>query len=133
MLRSRHRLQCLLFSEMGLAGRAGGLCFERISEAAGHSRPQGTTLSLSLSPDFLSLTFPLKVLEIRPSIKWDKGKALEYLLDSLGDYPSRKGNFFLHLKSNLNRCCSYQVLQTARMCCRCTSETTGPTRTLSRF
>ncbi|XP_078444674.1 putative trehalose-phosphate phosphatase 6 [Wolffia australiana] len=25
-----------------------------------------------------------KVLEIRPTIKWDKGKALEYLLDSLG-------------------------------------------------
>jgi hypothetical protein len=25
-----------------------------------------------------------QVLEIRPSIKWDKGKALEYLLKSLG-------------------------------------------------
>ncbi|KAG4934795.1 hypothetical protein JHK85_049714 [Glycine max] len=26
-----------------------------------------------------------KVLEIRPTIKWDKGKALEFLLESLGD------------------------------------------------
>jgi hypothetical protein len=25
-----------------------------------------------------------QVLEIRPSIKWDKGKALEFLLKSLG-------------------------------------------------
>ncbi|CAL9202935.1 unnamed protein product [Musa hybrid cultivar] len=29
-------------------------------------------------------TFGRKVLEIRPSIKWDKGKALEFLLESLG-------------------------------------------------
>ena len=27
----------------------------------------------------------MQVLEIRPSIKWDKGKALEFLLDSLGE------------------------------------------------
>jgi hypothetical protein len=26
----------------------------------------------------------MQVLEIRPSIKWDKGKALEFLLKSLG-------------------------------------------------
>jgi hypothetical protein len=25
-----------------------------------------------------------QVLEIRPTIKWDKGKALEFLLESLG-------------------------------------------------
>lgn len=28
----------------------------------------------------------LQVLEIRPSIKWDKGKALEFLLESLGEF-----------------------------------------------
>ena len=28
----------------------------------------------------------LQVLEIRPSIKWDKGKALEFLLESLGRF-----------------------------------------------
>ncbi|XP_072972783.1 probable trehalose-phosphate phosphatase 6 [Typha angustifolia] len=32
----------------------------------------------------LKLTQGRKVLEIRPTIKWDKGKALEFLLDSLG-------------------------------------------------
>ncbi|KAF5786113.1 putative trehalose-phosphatase [Helianthus annuus] len=26
-----------------------------------------------------------KVLEIRPTIKWDKGKALEFLLESIGE------------------------------------------------
>ncbi|KAK6155535.1 hypothetical protein DH2020_009783 [Rehmannia glutinosa] len=35
-------------------------------------------------PD-LRLTQGRKVLEIRPTIKWDKGKALEFLLESLGD------------------------------------------------
>ncbi|XP_020575871.1 probable trehalose-phosphate phosphatase 6 [Phalaenopsis equestris] len=32
----------------------------------------------------LKLTLGRKVLEIRPTIKWDKGKALEFLLKSLG-------------------------------------------------
>ena len=27
-----------------------------------------------------------QVLEIRPTIKWDKGKALEFLLESLGEF-----------------------------------------------
>jgi len=30
----------------------------------------------------------MQVLEIRPSIKWDKGKALEFLLKSLGQLPA---------------------------------------------
>lgn len=32
----------------------------------------------------LRLTQGRKVFEIRPTIKWDKGKALEFLLESLG-------------------------------------------------
>lgn len=28
----------------------------------------------------------IQVLEIRPTIKWDKGKALEFLLESLGEF-----------------------------------------------
>ncbi|PKA58064.1 putative trehalose-phosphate phosphatase 6 [Apostasia shenzhenica] len=32
----------------------------------------------------LKLTLGRKVLEIRPTIKWDKGKALEFLLEALG-------------------------------------------------
>jgi trehalose-6-phosphatase len=35
-------------------------------------------------PD-LRITKGRKVLEIRPSIKWDKGNALQFLLDSLGE------------------------------------------------
>ncbi|CAI9109409.1 OLC1v1009226C1 [Oldenlandia corymbosa var. corymbosa] len=34
----------------------------------------------------LRLTQGRKVLEIRPTIKWDKGKALEFLLESLGEF-----------------------------------------------
>ncbi|CAL9747888.1 probable trehalose-phosphate phosphatase 6 isoform X4 [Musa acuminata AAA Group] len=40
----------------------------------------------------LRLTMGRKVLEIRPSIKWDKGKALEFMLESLGLADS--GNVF---------------------------------------
>ena len=36
-------------------------------------------------PD-LRLTRGRKVLEIRPSIKWDKGNALQFLLEALGKY-----------------------------------------------
>lgn len=33
----------------------------------------------------LTLTQGRMVLEIRPTIKWDKGKALEFLLEALGE------------------------------------------------
>jgi trehalose 6-phosphate phosphatase len=36
----------------------------------------------------LRLTQGRMVLEVRPTIKWDKGKALEFLLESLGESPS---------------------------------------------
>lgn len=39
----------------------------------------------------LKLTQGRKVLEIRPTIKWDKGKALEFLLESLGFANSDEG------------------------------------------
>ncbi|KAJ0547095.1 putative trehalose-phosphatase [Helianthus annuus] len=40
----------------------------------------------SVLKDYPKLRFSQrrKVLEIRPTIKWDKGKALEFLLESLG-------------------------------------------------
>ncbi|KAF8023476.1 hypothetical protein BT93_F0856 [Corymbia citriodora subsp. variegata] len=40
-------------------------------------------LVLSCYPK-LKLTYGRKVLEIRPTIEWDKGKALEFLLEALG-------------------------------------------------
>jgi trehalose-6-phosphatase len=36
----------------------------------------------------LRLTQGRKVLEVRPVIKWDKGNALEFLLEALGEFPS---------------------------------------------
>jgi trehalose 6-phosphate phosphatase len=36
----------------------------------------------------LRLTQGRMVFEVRPTIKWDKGKALEFLLESLGESPS---------------------------------------------
>ncbi|KAG0545892.1 hypothetical protein BDA96_02G400400 [Sorghum bicolor] len=44
----------------------------------------------------LKLTHGRKVLEIRPSIKWDKGKALEFLLKSLG-YAGRNDVFPIYI------------------------------------
>ncbi|KAI4389207.1 hypothetical protein MLD38_001456 [Melastoma candidum] len=45
----------------------------------------------------LKLTLGRKVLEIRPTIKWDKGKALEFLLKSLGFAPSDDDVFPIYL------------------------------------
>jgi len=42
----------------------------------------------------LKLTQGRKVLEIRPTIKWDKGKALEFLLESLGKSHAAGIRFF---------------------------------------
>ncbi|KAJ0989328.1 hypothetical protein J5N97_007684 [Dioscorea zingiberensis] len=40
--------------------------------------------SVNASTSFHEKAVDEKVIEIRPSIKWDKGRALEYLLDTLG-------------------------------------------------
>jgi trehalose 6-phosphate phosphatase len=45
-------------------------------------------------PD-LRLTRGRKVLEIRPSIKWDKGNALQFLLEALGEYTPTSVSSFL--------------------------------------
>jgi trehalose-6-phosphatase len=45
----------------------------------------------------LQLTQGRKVFEIRPMIEWDKGKALEFLLESLGEYSSCCYFLFLFL------------------------------------
>lgn len=44
-------------------------------------------LMLANNPDF-HMTRGKKVLEIRPSIKWNKGDALKYLLSTLGFHKS---------------------------------------------
>ncbi|KAL5147540.1 putative trehalose-phosphate phosphatase 6 [Glycine soja] len=47
----------------------------------------------------LRLTQGRKVLEIRPTIKWDKGKALEFLLESLGEVTNAATPSLLVLRS----------------------------------
>lgn len=53
------------------------------------------------------------MLEIRPTIKWDKGKALEFLLESLGEF--RTSNFkLLYYKSYV---CSTKSLESPLFGC----------------
>ncbi|RCV14051.1 hypothetical protein SETIT_2G396100v2 [Setaria italica] len=60
-------------------------------------------------PD-LKLTHGRKVLEIRPSIKWDKGKALEFLLKSLG-YAGRSDVFPIYIGDDRTDEDAFKVLR----------------------
>ncbi|XP_023632655.1 probable trehalose-phosphate phosphatase C isoform X2 [Capsella rubella] len=57
--------------------------FRRVDETGWAALAEQVRLVLIDYPE-LKLTKGRKVLELRPSIKWDKGKALEFLLNSLG-------------------------------------------------
>ncbi|XP_051144038.1 probable trehalose-phosphate phosphatase J isoform X2 [Andrographis paniculata] len=57
--------------------------FRRVDEEEWTELAKRVGLVLEGYPS-LRLTQGRKVLEIRPTIKWDKGKALEFLLESLG-------------------------------------------------
>ncbi|KAG2646924.1 trehalose 6-phosphate phosphatase RA3-like [Panicum virgatum] len=61
-------------------------------------------------PDVLKLTHGRKVLEIRPSIKWDKGKALEFLLESLG-YAGRNDVFPIYIGDDRTDEDAFKVLR----------------------
>ncbi|GJN10966.1 hypothetical protein PR202_ga29117 [Eleusine coracana subsp. coracana] len=65
--------------------------FRCVQEEEWESLNQEVRSVLKEYPD-LKLTHGRKVLEIRPSIKWDKGKALEFLIKSLG-YAGRSDVF----------------------------------------
>ncbi|XP_047067650.1 probable trehalose-phosphate phosphatase 3 [Lolium rigidum] len=60
-------------------------------------------------PD-LCLTKGRKVLEIRPSIKWDKGNALEFLLESLG-YAGRGDVFLIYIGDDRTDEDAFKVLR----------------------
>ncbi|KAM0850451.1 hypothetical protein ACQ4PT_053080 [Festuca glaucescens] len=60
-------------------------------------------------PD-LRLTKGRKVLEIRPSIKWDKGNALEFLLESLG-YAGRDDVFPIYIGDDRTDEDAFKVLR----------------------
>lgn len=57
--------------------------YRRVDEKRWNELAQQVKSVLKAYPK-LRLTPGRKVLEIRPTIKWDKGKALEFLLESLG-------------------------------------------------
>lgn len=57
--------------------------FRCVDEKSWAALAEQVSLVLNEYPQ-LKLTQGRKVLEIRPTIKWDKGKALEFLLESLG-------------------------------------------------
>ncbi|XP_027077828.1 probable trehalose-phosphate phosphatase J [Coffea arabica] len=61
----------------------------------------------------LRLTQGRKVLEIRPTIKWDKGKALEFLLESLG-YANRKDVFPVYIGDDRTDEDAFKVLKERR-------------------
>jgi hypothetical protein len=86
-------------------------------------------------PD-LRLTKGRKVLEIRPSIKWDKGNALQFLLEALGEYTyahkSVSSSRSLALKSN-ELLGFLKALRTVTMFSRSTSEMIALMRMLSRY
>ncbi|PUZ40878.1 hypothetical protein GQ55_9G457400 [Panicum hallii var. hallii] len=58
----------------------------------------------------LRLTQGRKVLEVRPMIKWDKGKALEFLLDSLG-YAERSDVFPIYIGDDRTDEDAFKVLR----------------------
>lgn len=81
---------------MGSAGGAGGRSVKGTPQVKGYSREKGLTpcnnfLSVKTqhgrkaSHTLVLFSSINQVLEIRPSIKWDKGKALEFLLEMLGN------------------------------------------------
>ncbi|CDP01436.1 unnamed protein product [Coffea canephora] len=61
----------------------------------------------------LRLTQGRMVLEIRPTIKWDKGKALEFLLESLG-YANRKDVFPVYIGDDRTDEDAFKVLKERR-------------------
>jgi len=75
----------------------------------------------------------LQVLEIRPSIMWDKGKALEFLLESLGTVhydkrtPSPYFSFSLMISCIHARVITIVFTPVFIRCCTCVSyRTTCP-------
>jgi trehalose-6-phosphatase len=91
-------------------------------------------------PD-LRLTKGRKVLEVRPSIKWDKGNAIQFLLECLGEcaFGSRFWSHGMELLTTaaadvlIVACHGFlKVLLTVTMSSRYILETIAPTRTRSR-
>jgi len=64
----------------------------------------------------LSLTHGRKVLEVRPAIAWDKGKAVDYLLDSLG-FADSSDVFPIYIGDDRTDEDAFQLLNTMKHSC----------------
>jgi len=83
--------------------------FRCVEEAAWGALFEQVRAVLRDYPD-LRLTQGRKVLEVRPMIKWDKGKALEFLLDSLG-YAERSDVFPIYIGDDRTDEDAFKVLR----------------------
>ncbi|GJN33150.1 hypothetical protein PR202_gb21717 [Eleusine coracana subsp. coracana] len=83
--------------------------FRCVQEEEWESLNQEVRSVLKEYPD-LKLTHGRKVLEIRPSIKWDKGKALEFLIKSLG-YAGRSDVFPIYIGDDRTDEDAFKVLR----------------------
>lgn len=64
----------------------------------------------------LSLTHGRKVLEVRPAIAWDKGKAVDYLLNSLG-FADTSDVFPIYIGDDRTDEDAFQLLNTMKHSC----------------
>lgn len=83
--------------------------FRCVEEAAWGALFEQVRAVLRDYPD-LRLTQGRKVLEVRPMVKWDKGKALEFLLDSLG-YAERSDVFPIYIGDDRTDEDAFKVLR----------------------
>lgn len=68
----------------------------------------------------LRLSYGRKVLEIRPTIKWDKGNAVEFLLESLGIIILYTTSFFIIMLAGFSDNRFLQVTMSPTTSCRFT-------------
>ncbi|RWR96485.1 putative trehalose-phosphate phosphatase C [Cinnamomum micranthum f. kanehirae] len=83
--------------------------FRRVSHED-WSKLEELVKSVAMQYPQFCLTRGRKVMEIRPSIKWDKGHALEYLLDTLG-FGNSTDVLPLYIGDDLTDEDAFQVLQ----------------------
>nr|AFK47239.1 unknown [Medicago truncatula] len=83
--------------------------FRNVDEKSWEALGEQVSLVMNDYPK-LKLTQGRKVLEIRPIIKWDKGRALEFLLESLG-FANSKGVFPIYIGDDRTDEDAFKVLR----------------------
>nr|ADK11431.1 trehalose-6-phosphate phosphatase [Medicago sativa] len=89
--------------------------FRNVDEKSWAPLAEQVSLVLNDYPK-LKLTQGRKVLEIRPTIKWDKGRALEFLLESLG-FANSKNVFPIYIGDDRTDEDAFKVLRNRSQGC----------------